>query len=274
MYFSIIIVSYNTKELTANCLASVFAHCRTDDFEIIVVDNNSHDGSVETLKKRFGDRIKIIANDDNRGFGAANNQGAKIARGDFLFFLNSDTTIKDDILNPLKEFFHKNREAGIVAPKLLLADGSEQPFACGKFPRLWESIIGKLVSAGENEASGYDSFATDWVSGAALVIRRRIFERIGGFDENFFMYFEDMDLCRQTKGGGYGIYVYPAAAVNHLVGRSSSGLKMTKKQYYRSQNYFFRKNYGYLVSLAMRTARFPYKYWRLYFSRGARKTIN
>lgn len=257
MNFSIIIINFNTKELTRNCLNSILANCRVGDYEIIVVDNNSTDGSVEMLKSKYGGKIKLIVNQGNAGFGPANNQAARMVQGKYLFFLNSDTIIKKDILIPIKRMFNNKDRIGIIAPKLLLDNENEQEYAHGKFPTLF-SIIYEKFKAPELVKSSIP-FAVDWVSGAALIIRRSIFNKINGFDENFFMYFEDMDLCKRVKELGYQIIVYPKVFIVHLGGKSISKFAKRKIYYYQSQDYFYKKHFGNVRMEVMKLLRWPYK---------------
>ncbi|MDD5290571.1 MAG: glycosyltransferase family 2 protein [Patescibacteria group bacterium] len=256
MFFSIIITSFNTREILKNCLVSIFSSCGRKDFEIIVVDNNSSDGSAEMLNADFGQRIKLIANKKNIGFGPANNQGAKIASGEYLFFLNSDTIIKEDILTPIKEFFLLNPEVGIIGPGLILPDGTSQKYAYGRFP----GLVGLLVrNSGQEPEGNKSSFTVDWVSGAALAIRKNVWGKIGGFDENFFMYFEDIDLCKRAKNFGFKTVVLSSARLIHLGGKSVKISVDRKKMYYDSQGYFFRKHYGKLKWILLKIMRWPYK---------------
>lgn len=260
MIFSIIIVNFNTKSLTKNCLDSIFFNCLESDFEIIAVDNNSQDGSIEMLKKDFGDKIKLIANSKNIGFGSANNQAAKIAQGEYLFFLNSDTVVKSDILSPIKQFLSNNKEVGIISPKLLLEDGSEQERAYGEFPNLFNVVAEKFKNQKIEEIK---PFEVDWVSGAALIIRKDIFCEINGFDEKFFMYFEDIDLCKRVKDLGFKAVVYPAAPIAHLCGKSIKKFNKRKEYYYKSQDYFYKKHYGKLKMNLMKLMRLPCKIFNL-----------
>ncbi len=225
--FSFIIINYNTADLTTNCLESIFKYCLGTDWEIILVDNNSSANDKNILKERFGARVRIIANAKNLGFARANNQGAKLARGKYLFFLNSDTEINQDILTPLREKLESDKSIGIIAPRLVLKDGTDQPYACG---------LKK------------DSEKLAWVSGAALIIRRDIFEEIGGWEERFFMYFEDVDLGRLVLARGYKIERLLSAPVTHLVGGSPISFWRRKSFYYRSKLLFILKHYFKLLS--------------------------
>lgn len=261
MTFSLIIVNYNTKEFFKNCLNSVFRHSPADELEIIVVDNNSVDGGVEMIKSNYNQRLKLIANKKNIGFGPANNQGAKAARGEFLFFLNSDTIIKKDIFTALKEIFSARPRLAIASPRLLLPSGTPQPYAFGQFPSLgkllWQKISARKSAdlfLGDN-----DLYAVDWVSGAAMVVRKNVFDQIGGFDENFFMYFEDIDLCWRAKQYGWQVAVCPKVFLIHFVGQSAGGFKQRKKYYYQSQDYFFKKHYGQPVMYILKAIRWPYR---------------
>jgi len=253
--FSLIIVSFNTKEILKNALSSIFAYCPREMFEVIVIDNNSGDGSAEMLNNFFGDKIKLIINKHNAGFGAANNLGAKIARGEYLFFLNSDIIAKEDILSGLAKIFESRPEIGILAPRLILPDGSEQKFASGNFPSLADLILGKI----KKDAAEKKYIKIDWVSGAALAIRKNLFDQAGGFDENFFMYFEDIDLCKRVKDISYQVAVLPSITVVHLGGKSLKNDRQRKKHYYVSQDYFYKKHYGKLKLALLRFFRWPYK---------------
>ena len=250
MVFSIIIVSYNSQKWLEDCLRSVLKFS-ADNMEIIVIDNNSIDESTKFIREEFTD-ILLIESKKNSGFGQANNQAAKIAIGDILFFLNPDTLIKENIFQKIIETFEQDSKIGIVAPQLILPDNSLQPWAFGKEGGILGIIKNKFKNSLPTEI--------DWVSGAALAIRRDIFEKINGFDEKFFMYFEDRDLCLRVKKFGYKAVVLPDAKIIHFGGKSSGGDKQRKKLYYQSQNYFWQKHYGFLRSILMRSVRCLYKF--------------
>ena len=260
MTFSIIIVNYNTKEFLHNCLNSVLGHSSAGELEIIVVDNNSSDGSLKMVRRNFSQNIKLIANKENLGFGPANNQGAKVAGGEFLFFLNSDTIIKKDIFTALKEIFLSRPRLAIAAPRLFLASGKPQPYAFGQFPSLAKLIWQRIWPYKQfNSPTNKVLYPVDWVSGAAMVVRRNIFNQIGGFDENFFMYFEDIDLCWRVKQRGWQVAVCPEISLIHFVGQSAGGFKQRKKYYYQSQDYFFKKHYGRPAMYLLKIIRWPYR---------------
>lgn len=257
---SIIIVNYNTKNATAECLDSLFAF---SDFwgEIIVVDNNSQDGSVDLLRGRFPS-IKILENQENLGFAQANNQAATQATGKILFFLNSDTLIQEDIFSAIKEDFFQKKDLGGLAPTLLTEQGELQEHACGDFPGVLSLLTNKIRPYQKKETSS-DLSEVDWVSGAALAVRKDVFEQVGGFDHNFFMYFEDIDLCYRIKKEGYKIVRDNRMFVLHRGGVSfGSNNKQKKQYYYNSQDHYFRKQHGRAVMWGIKMLRFPYKFFK------------
>lgn len=253
--FSFVIINYRTKELTEQCLDSIFSFCPNNKFEIILVDNNSNDGSIEFLSKKYLGKINLIASKKNLGFSGGNNLGAKSAKGDFLFFLNSDTIVDNDILAPIENIFKNNEKIGIVSPTLINSDRSIQKKACGKTPNLKWLILKNLKIIKETE----DHNSPEWVSGAALVIRKNIFELISGWDENFFMYLEDTDLCKKTTTAGYKIKIIDTQLI-HLGGQSPINNTKRRLVYFDSQDYFFKKHYGYLELALMKIIRWPYKF--------------
>lgn len=258
MHFSLIIANYNTAPLTKDCIESIFTHCRADDLEIIVVDNASRDNSVEILEQTFGSRIKVIKNQTNLGFATANNQAARQATGDYLFFLNSDTLLTEDILPEIKNIFAARPDIGIIAPTLLTSNREFQAGAHGRFPSLRQILSNKLSFSSKNKTSG-NLIITDWVSGAALFIRREVFEKIGGWDSNFFMYLEDADLCWRAKKINFSTVISQKTSVIHLGGNSLAKSHERRCIYYSSQDYFFQKHYSTLTFWLMKILRWPYK---------------
>lgn len=237
MNFSVIIINFNTKLLTSNLIDSIL---RNSSFrEIIIVDNSSTDGSAAYLREKYGSQVLVIENRENRGFGAANNQAAKRASGDILLFLNSDTIISSlHFFSEIEKLFLSDKSIGIISPKILLENGKIQPDSFGSFPSLKSLFLRKKSKANSlNEA-----MAVDWVTGAALAVRKEIFEKIHGFDEKFFMYFEDIDLCKRINDLGLKIYINPTISITHLCGKSISNFWQRKKHYYDSQTYYFRKH--------------------------------
>lgn len=230
---SIIVVSFNTKKYTRDCIESIYDRIRSD-FELIVVDNDSKDGSREMLgrlAKKLG--FKVVLLDENIGFGRANNVGAKEALGSWLLFLNSDTIVKNDLIKAIGKTTLKHKDLGALGLRLVGDDGVLQSNG-GFAPRWWRvlswmlfiddlPVISRwLKSIHPKIAMSLLSRELDWVTGAALVVRRKEFDRVGGFDPKIFMYCEDMDLCLKVKSLGRKVYYDSRAYVIHYGGKSSS----------------------------------------------------
>ncbi len=245
MQWSIIIVSYNCLEPLLKCLDSLKSLA-----EVIVVDNASTDGTVLKLQKQFPE-ITSIVNDHNAGFAYAANQGAKKATGTNLLFLNPDTIINPSVLDVLRLSLEK-AGVGIVAPQLVDEFGKDEKFAAGYFPTLGRLVTRRIAVVTKTSA-------VDWVSGAALAIKRELFLRLQGFDEQFFMYYEDIDLCLRAKQLGFETVVAPFHIV-HKRGQSLSNNTLRKNYYYRSQSLYFKKHFGTMYAWAIALVRLPLKF--------------
>lgn len=225
MELTIIIVSYNTKDLLKKCLLSLIKE--RDDIwkqtEIIVVDNNSQDESVLMVKKEFP-KVILIENKRNVGFSKANNQGIKIAKGGYIFLLNSDTELKGRSLTNMVDFLRKNINVGILAPRLLNTDNSVQnsvfypPTVTGAIRQYW---LGKLNSFGQYSPNTHDPVEVDAIVGAAMLIPKNVIDKVGMLNEKYFMYFEDLDYCRRVRNAGYKIIYFPDFEIIHHHGASS-----------------------------------------------------
>ena len=255
MELSIIIVSWNVKKELITCLKSIKKHWPQYDFETIVVDNASTDGTSEMISGDFPDVIKI-ENKENRGFAAANNQGVKIAKGRYILFLNPDTRIEDDTLNKLISFMHDNPDIGACGPKLLNEDGTIQS-SVRRFPTfraaLYRHTILNLVGLfrGQYHKWLMKDFTYDvqadvcQLMGAALLVRSSVIKQVGTMDEVFFMYFEEVDLCYRIKQAGWRIVFTPDATVTHFGGCSARQVPVGKRIFMlKSLITFFKKNYG------------------------------
>ncbi|OQX51144.1 hypothetical protein B5M47_01750 [candidate division CPR3 bacterium 4484_211] len=233
---SVIIVNYNTKKLIKRCLTSVYRWLK-DPLEVIIVDNNSTDGSRLMIKKDFP-QAKLISLGKNIGFGGANNLGLRSAQGDLFLLLNSDAYLISSpsaIVN-----FIKKTDADLVSPRLIKANGTTQKYICGNFYNLFSPI--KKLLPGTKPWNSAKPIKVDWVSAAALFLTRKAYLKTGGFDETYFMYFEDQDLCYRAQKAGLNIYYYPKYAICHDEGGSSKGnKKKIKKYYYQSLIKFFQK---------------------------------
>lgn len=270
MDLSIIIVNYNVKEFLQNLIYSIHKASNNLKVEIIVVDNASSDGSVEFIREKFPEVI-LIANEKNVGFSAANNIGLKIAKGKFLLLLNPDTLVQEDTFNNLIEFFNKTNDAGLVGCKILNPDGTLQ-LACRRgFPGPWTSfckVTGlsslfpnsklfaryNLTFLNENE-----TYEVDAISGSFMMFARGVYEKVGGLDEQFFMYGEDLDLCYRVQKAGFKNYYVHTTQIIHYKGESTkrSGLDETKI-FYNAMHLFVKKHLAssFLVEIILRIAIF------------------
>lgn len=215
---SVVILSYNTRELTTECLRSIALQCKKElekkELEIIVVDNNSSDDSVKNIEKL--DYINLIQSKENLGFGKGCNLGAKNAKGKYVLFLNSDTQIKDNGFFEMVKFMEKDSRVAILGGKLKNDDGSTQPSA-GKFYNLFNLILMLLSMErlGFLRSSPNEIKKVDWISGACMMVKSDIFKKLSGFNEKLFMYVEDMEICYRAKKLGYDTYFYPDIKLIH-----------------------------------------------------------
>jgi GT2 family glycosyltransferase len=230
---SVIIVNYNTSDFIGRCLESVTQQ-QGISCETIVVDNASVDGSVELIQRRFP-MVRIIANPHNAGFAAANNQALVLSRGRYLFFLNPDTTLSDGCLEAILNFMAANPSVGIAGTAIFDPDGVRHPsvhehYAGGKRARPVSSgLAGKIA----------------WVLGAAMAAPADVIRRLNGFDERFFLYGEEQDLCLRVRQSGYSVGYIPAAGVTHWGGKSERrhALDQIFEKKFIAEYQFFHKHY-------------------------------
>jgi len=249
---SIIIVNWNTRELLEQCLRSVYETTKGMAVEVIVVDNASTDGSAEMVQARFP-RVRLLENRENVGFARANNQAAAVSRGRHLLLLNSDAFLSVHAFRALIQVADAEPRVGIVGAQLRNVDGSFQA-SHTSFPNLWREFlilsgIGRILcgrwypSHGPEETKGPQ--VVDYVEGAGLLVRRQALEDVGGLDEGYFMYAEEVDLCHAMREAGWQVWYQPAAKVIHLGGGSSQNRPAQREaDLYRSRVRFFRKHYG------------------------------
>lgn len=238
MRLSIIIVNYKSKSYLQRCIESIHENVSEGlDFEIIVVNNEQLTLNLD-LKNLT--ELNIINNIENQGFGKGNNTGASKAKGEYLFFLNPDTILEDNTPAQLIAQLDKNGNIGVIGPKIIEFNRKRpQPWTCGKRSTLWGILFKNTINKPWNKKTERE---VDWVSGTALMIRRELFKEVGGFDENIFMYFEDQDLCLQTKKLGKKVLFYPNSHIIHFDGKSWSNDSQKKKAFYEAQTYFFKKH--------------------------------
>ena len=216
MDVSVIIVNYNTKELLRNCIQSVIEKTHDIQYEIIVVDNASIDGSSEMVESLFP-TVKFIAEKNNLGFGRANNLAAEIAKGTYLFLLNSDTLLLNNAVKTLAYFLNQNSNAGICGGQLFNQNLSLAT-SFQKLPSLiaeWKVCFAPFLL--QKKQPVYSSPAkVGFISGADLMIRKTLFDQLHGFDPHFFLYFEETELTYRVKTLNYSVWVVPEAQIIHL----------------------------------------------------------
>jgi len=256
---SIIIVNYNTGGLLERCLFSVFENAPDADVEVFVVDNASSDDSLQRISK-FGRRLKLISNQENLGFARGCNKGLKESRGEYVLFLNPDTEIQAGALTKMISFMEAHKEVGFLVPKICLPNGEFQQDSIGPFPSLlhillfWSSLgtifpfVRRLVYRRYLKPEG--AFQVDWGTGACLLCRGELLEKLKGFDEDFFMYHEDTDLCYRARRIGAKVYFYSGAEIVHHRGRSCQDKQMMEAIGRRGFYCFFKKNHGLPYALA------------------------
>lgn len=216
---SIIIVSYNSQDFIERCINSLLKNIAKDT-EVIIVDNASTDNTLHLLEKST-DSIKLIKSEKNLGFAKACNLGANNSSGKYLFFLNPDTEVQSPIFDELINFYESQENIGIVAPKLIMPDGIIQPSVMNL-----PTVIGafrELILGQKNEylpysPGGDQPVRVQCVFAAAILIEKSLFEKIGGFSEEYFLYYEDIDLCRKLAHSKKSIYYYPRVSIKHIVG--------------------------------------------------------
>ncbi|MFH1259984.1 MAG: glycosyltransferase family 2 protein [Elusimicrobiota bacterium] len=249
---SIVIVNYNTGELLKNCLDSISSNLSYSSYEIIVVDNNSADGSREMLSVYPG--IKPIFNGQNLGFGRANNRGIKIARGDYVLLLNSDTIVLPKSIDQVVNYLDNNPSVGVLGPRLVGKDRKIKQMSWVFLPSFFWEFVQKIFSP-KNIKLSLVRVIVDLiqrkerevpsVAGASMFIRRKVFEEAGFLDENLFLYFEEPDFCLRVKKKGWKVVFYPAAEIIHLLGETMVKTGGITQLYYRqSQIYYYKKHHS------------------------------
>lgn len=260
---SIIIINFNTKKITTDCIKSIIKKTKGIDYEIIVVDNASKDGSVEALEElnRNIDNFKLIKNKKNKGFGPGNNQGIKVAKGKFILLLNTDTIIHDNLLTEMVAWMRKHKNTGVATCALKNIDGTLQGTG-GYFPTLFRvfawmfflediPLLDSLIKPfhpvhGQSPFyKGTSQFRKareqDWVTGAFLLTRKEIIDEVGNFDEDYFMYTEEVDFCFRVKKVGWEVWYLPKWGITHLGGASSTS-EFPILSEYKSIKLFYKKH--------------------------------
>jgi GT2 family glycosyltransferase len=265
MELSIVIVNWNTRELLADCLRSVYETAGSLRFEIFVVDNASTDGSVEMVHDQFS-TVHLLENQENVGFARANNQAVCHCSGRYVLLLNSDTEVYADALDSMVQFMESHAQAGGCGPRLLNTDGSLQVSA---YPMLtperefWRLIfldqLWRRASYNQERWDPLTAHPVDVIIGACLLLRRTVLEEVGLLDENYFMYTEEVDLCYRLAQAGWELWWVPWATVAHHGGASARQIAEEMYiQLYHSKARFYRKfggrhrvvRYRFLIGMA------------------------
>ena len=258
---SIIIVNWNVRDLLRECLRSIEDEKGDLSLEIIVVDSASNDDSAAMVRSEFPS-VHLIACTENVGFPRGNNIGLQEARGDYLLLLNPDTVIVDDALAVLVSYLQVNPDVGVVGPQLLNPDGSVQSsrrrfptVTTGFFESTWleglaSGILRRYYALDLPDDATAD---VDWLTGACIMGPRSTYEAVGGMDEGYFMYSEELDWCRRIKESGRRVVYYPAAQVIHHVGKSSEQAVTARHiNFNRAKLRYFRKYHGRFMAAVLR----------------------
>jgi GT2 family glycosyltransferase len=259
---SVIIVNWNTRKYLETCLQSIGASTRSSSLEVIVVDNNSSDGSIEMVQQGFPE-VKLLCNSSNRGFAAANNQGIHASSGRYLCLINSDVRVLSGCLDALVAFMNNHPEIAIAGPRVLNGDLTLQS-SCRRFPNLWNNFcetfaLPRLFPRSRFLAGEHMTFFQhdrmifpDVLVGCFLIVRRAAVKDFGLLDENFFMYAEDVDWCLRCWQAGWKTAFFPGAEAVHFRGGSSSNDPVrlaVALQHARQQ--FWRKHYTFGARLGL-----------------------
>jgi len=250
---SVIIVNYNTAELLAICLRSIEADAPRKT-EIVVVDNASRDNSVKLVRKDFP-KVYLIANKNNVGFAKANNQAVKVTTGRYLYFLNPDTELKPGALQAMRNFMDSHPDIGLAGTRIVNPDGSPQPSVETHYPGERSAKNDLIDLKGE----------IAWVLGASMIMRRNLFNELRGFDEAFFLYGEEQDLCLRVRKAGFPIGYIPDAVVVHWGGQSETGVPSVQvwNKKLDAEFVFYHKHYSNKAIKRIRLKNIIQALWRI-----------
>lgn len=269
---SILVVSYNTRELTLAAIESALEQTKRHPCEIIVWDNASSDGSAEAIGQRFGDRVRVVAGRDNLGFAAANNEAAKLSSAPWLLLLNPDTVVLDGAIDTLMDAALSMPGCGILGGRTVFADGRLNPSSAWSEPTPWSMLLRGLgISAvfrnsrwaNPEVLPGWDRSTrrhVDIVSGCFLLIRRDLWDDLGGFDTRFRIYAEEFDLCMRARSKGATPLIIPEATIVHLGGASDTVKVDQTVRQFRGRSLLFDKHWS---SSAARIGRLGLTLWAL-----------
>lgn len=252
---SIVLVNYNTTLYLEMCLRSIYDARLRCPCEVVLVDNASTDGSVEMLRRHFPE-VRIIQNQRNEGFARATNQAVQAAVAPYVLLLNTDTLVDGPSIEALIAFMESSPDAAAAGGRLLNPDGTFQG-GYARFSSIPQEIL-IAVGLGRLFLKGYPSYGespdvieVDWLSAACLIVRRRVFLAMGGLDEDYFMYSEEVDFAYRLKRAGWKMYYLPHVQTIHFGGLSSDRWQR-RQRVYRGKILFYRKNYGWPREIVLR----------------------
>lgn len=253
---SVIIINYNTAQLTLNCVESILKFEKKSNLEIIVVDNASNKDDYHNLVRLLTgfEYVQIIRSKINLGFGGGNMLGVQYATGDFYCFLNSDTLLVESIFEELITFANTKKDFGACGIQILDADEKES-ISFRYFEGIRYKILGKKFVASKQDQINLNerkSFKVDFVLGSLLFFKKHVFDSIGGFDTNIFLYYEETDVCIRMKKNGFSTYFIPSLKYIHLEGKSSTPNLNLKLEHWISYFYVTRKNFGLFKYLVLK----------------------
>jgi len=245
---SILIVTWNSRATIRDCLNSIQNTCQKLDYEVLVWDNVSTDETVRIIQTEFPD-VQLFRSQKNLGFAEGNNRLIEKTNSDYILFLNPDTVIIDNSVIKMLEYLKSSSSVAALGPKLLYSDSTFQ-LSYAKFPNLASEFFTKIYQRSANqkrsvllkflERNSAETKEVDWISGACFMTRKKVLQDTGQFDKNFFLYFEDADLCYRMKSKGKIIY-FPESQVVHVVGSSTKSQNLQTEYHYRkSQLYYYR----------------------------------
>ena len=248
MKLSVIIITYKEKELLRKCLETVLSSQTDFEFEVIVTDSNSQDGSVEMVQQEFP-QVKILDNRVNLGFSKGNNVAIKQAQGELILLLNADTEVRPDTFDLSVKYMDAHPQVGALGCKVLLLDGKLDQACRRKFPNPINSFLRlfglKKYSDYNIDAPIDQEMEVDAVMGAYMMVRKSVIDKVGMLDEEFFMYGEDLDWCWRIKRSGHKIIYYPAAEITHVkYGASKNIPYRTIRWAHKGMKIFYRKHYA------------------------------
>lgn len=254
--FSLIYVNFRSADLLARSLESLRKNgVLGEDVEIILANNDrEEEEKLRYVAEKFS--CELLSFPENRGFGWAVNRAAGSARGEYIGCINPDTEFLGDSLAPIARLFERYPKIGIVGAKIVGSDGIPEEWSAGKNLSLWQIIRNNAgFPAGRRLWTGKKNISVGWVSGAALFIRKELFDRLSGFDERFFLYFEDVDLCYRAKRSGALVAFCPRLSFLHKGGMSHESKRSQKELFYDSQKKYFEKHRPKWERLLLETAR-------------------